>query len=87
MNISRNILPFFLLLTLAAVTVSCANPGSGPDGGPYDETPPSVLQMSPRLGETNVNKAQKISLTFSENVKLENASDKVVVSPPQLEMP
>ena len=87
MNISRHILPFFLLLALAAGLASCANPGSGPDGGPYDETPPSVLQMSPQLGESNVKKAKKITLTFSENVKLENASEKVVVSPPQLEVP
>ena len=66
---------------------SCANPGSGPDGGPYDETPPRVVAMSPGLGETDVNKLKKVTLVFSENIKIENAAEKVIVSPPQEEMP
>ena len=36
----RKLLYFVLLLALAA---ACANPGAGPDGGPYDETPPFVV--------------------------------------------
>lgn len=66
---------------------ACANPGSGPDGGPYDEEPPRLVGMQPRIGETDVNHLKKVVLTFSENVKLDNPSEKIVVSPPQEEMP
>lgn len=66
--------------------VACANPGSGPDGGPYDETPPRLLSTSPAIGQRN-SKAKKVTLLFDELIKLENASEKVVVSPPQIETP
>lgn len=69
-------------LTLAA----CANPGSGPDGGPYDETPPKIVAMSPAIGQTDC-QARKVTITFDEFVKIENAQEKIVVSPPQIEMP
>ena len=76
-----------LLLVLCAVWgASCANPGAGPDGGPYDETPPHIVQMSPSLGGTN-EKARKVTITFDELIKVENAQEKVIVSPPQIEMP
>ncbi len=64
---------------------SCAKMGH-PDGGWYDETPPRVMACMPEDRSTDVN-AQKISIYFDEFIKLENASEKVVVSPPQMEMP
>ena len=76
---------FFLLLTL--LLTACANPGGGPDGGPYDETAPRVLAMSPKMGQTGLKNVKKITLHFSENIKIDNAQEKVVVSPPQMEMP
>ena len=57
-----------------------------PDGGWYDETPPSVMACMPDDGATNVN-SQKVVIYFDEFIKLENAQEKVVISPPQLEMP
>lgn len=75
-----------LLLTLLCL-LSCANPGSGPDGGPYDEEPPRLVGMQPEIGETDVAKLKKVVLVFSENVKLENPSEKIIISPPQEEMP
>ena len=63
---------------------ACASPGT-PDGGPYDEDPPVLLKCSPELMATN-NKQKKITLTFDEFIKLENANEKVVVSPPQIEL-
>ena len=69
-----------MLLVLAG----CANPGSGPDGGPYDETPPKIVGMSPALGATGA-KAKKVSIVFDEMIKVENAQEKVTVSPPQIE--
>lgn len=64
--------------------VSCANIGS-PDGGRYDEEPPEVVSAIPADRAVNVDK-QKISILFNEFVKLTNASEKVVISPPQLEV-
>ena len=75
------ILSVAMLLTL----VACASIGT-PDGGPYDEDPPVLVEAIPALNSTNV-KQSKIVLNFDENIKLENAFEKVVVSPPQVEMP
>lgn len=72
---------FFATLFFAA----CANIGT-PDGGPYDETPPKIVRTSPKYGSSNSH-TSKIVLEFDENVKLENATEKVVVSPPQKEQP
>lgn len=70
----------FLLL------ISCARIGS-PDGGPYDETPPKVVSTSPKFGSSNVKSAKKITIEFDEIVKVENAMENVVISPPQIEQP
>ncbi len=64
---------------------SCANIGT-PDGGIYDEIPPKLVSSTPVEGAVN-SKSKKITLHFDEYIKLENANDKVVVSPPQLEVP
>lgn len=64
---------------------SCARPGT-PDGGPYDETPPSVVSASPKEGSTNAHN-RTINIFFDEFVKLNNASEKVVISPPQINQP
>ena len=71
---------FFLLLI-----VSCARMGS-PDGGWYDDTPPRVVHSSPEDKGVNVT-AKKVVINFSEYIKLEDAQNKVIVSPPQIEMP
>lgn len=72
--------------SLLCLIFACANPGSGPDGGPYDETPPRILEMRPGLGQTNTT-LKKIDITFDEYIKVENAVEKVIVSPPQIEVP
>lgn len=56
-----------------------------PDGGWYDETPPKVIGASPADKSVNV-KSRKINIMFDEYVTIENATEKVVVSPPQMEM-
>lgn len=76
-------LPFYLLVFL--LLVSCAKMGQ-PDGGWFDETPPKVIGASPADGAVNV-KQKKINIYFDEFIKLDNPSEKVVVSPPQLEQP
>ena len=70
---------------LVIIGYSCASMGT-PDGGPYDEMPPKILGSSPKLHAVNV-KSTKFELEFDEFIKLEKASEKVVVSPPQLEQP
>lgn len=74
-----------LLLLMSLVIASCARMGR-PDGGWYDETPPHVVGATPADGGTRVN-ARKIHIQFDEFIKLENATEKVVVSPPQMEQP
>lgn len=76
-------LPFYLLVFL--LLVSCAKMGQ-PDGGWFDETPPKVIGALPADGAVNVNQ-KKINIYFDEFIKLDNPSEKVVVSPPQLEQP
>lgn len=65
---------------------SCARMGT-PDGGPYDETPPRVVRTTPKQGAANEKKAKKIVIEFDEFIKIENPSEKVVISPPQIEQP
>lgn len=67
------------------IFLSCARMGS-PDGGWYDDDPPKVIGADPEDKATNV-KSKKINIYFDEYIKLEDATNKVIVSPPQLEMP
>ena len=75
---------FFCLAFLLLFT-SCARMGT-PDGGWFDETPPRVVGASPSDKGTN-SKSNKVIISFDEYIKLENASEKVVISPPQIEQP
>lgn len=80
----------WILYTLSAIFLglliqACANIGT-PDGGAYDETPPKFISSSPKMFALN-NKEKKIVLQFDENIKLEKASEKVVISPAQMEQP
>lgn len=70
---------------LVIIGYSCASMGT-PDGGPYDEMPPKFVGSTPRIYAVNA-KNQKLELEFDEFIKLEKASEKVVVSPPQLDQP
>ena len=64
---------------------SCARMGQ-PDGGWYDDTPPRIIHTSPNDKATGVT-TRKVSIGFDEYIKLDGVSEKVVVSPPQMEMP
>lgn len=55
-----------------------------PDGGWYDDTPPEVVGAHPADRATNV-KEKKIYINFSEFIKIDNATENVIISPPQLE--
>ncbi|MBO4431745.1 MAG: Ig-like domain-containing protein [Bacteroidaceae bacterium] len=58
-----------------------------PDGGPYDETPPKVVHTSPKFGATNEKNVKRITIEFDEIVKVDNPSERVVISPPQIQQP
>ena len=73
------------IIALVLFTISCARMGQ-PDGGWYDDDPPVVVGSTPEDRATNV-KTNKITIYFDEFIKIDNASEKVIVSPPQLEMP
>ena len=78
--------PFLYILTLALVALSgCARMGQ-PDGGWYDETPPRVVGATPADMATGVD-SRHIAIYFDEFIKIDNPTEKVVVSPPQLEAP
>ncbi|HEY9543603.1 Ig-like domain-containing domain, partial [Prevotella sp.] len=76
--------PYICLVALL-VLVGCARMGN-PDGGWFDEDPPRVVGASPADKATGVN-AKKVRIEFDEFIKLDNASENVIVSPPQIEMP
>lgn len=59
---------------------SCANMGSGPQGGPRDMTPPKYIFSTPERSAVNA-KPQKAEIIFDEYVVLKDAQD-VIVSPP-----
>jgi len=73
------------VIVIVNVVSSCAKMGN-PDGGWYDEMPPQVIGAEPEDKGINVN-SRKIKILFNEFIKIENATDNVIVSPPQLEQP
>ena len=78
-------LSLLLTVIIGGVFTSCARMGN-PDGGWYDETPPKVLGATPADKATEV-KAQKVKISFDEFVKIDNPTENVIVSPPQLQAP
>lgn len=70
---------------LAALVTACASIGR-PQGGPRDETPPKFVRSNPYPGQTKFD-GNKIHLTFDENIQLDDAFNKVVVSPVQTQPP
>ena len=77
------LLPFYFFAFL--LFVACASMGN-PDGGWYDDTPPRVVKSTPADMGTDVSH-KRVSIYFNEYIKLEDAQSKVVISPPQMEMP
>jgi len=70
---------------IALAMIGCARMGQ-PDGGWYDDDPPKVVACIPEDQATNIS-TKKITILFDEYIKLTDATNKVIVSPPQLEVP
>lgn len=64
---------------------SCANMGSGPQGGPRDLMPPKYVLSTPERSAVNA-KPEKAEIVFDEYIVLKDAQD-VIVSPPMDEAP
>ncbi len=75
----------FIILTSLVILYACANIAL-PTGGDYDETPPKVLKATPDFNSLNVG-SNKIEILFDENIKVEKANEKVIITPPQLNQP
>ena len=73
------------LLVTSIILCRCANVVS-PSGGPKDVTPPVVVETSPKNNTTNF-KGKTIHITFDEYVTLNNASNNILISPPQNKKP
>ena len=80
-------IPKYIALLLFIIGFyACAGTGWSPDGGPYDEEPPKFVRATPVPNAVN-NTRKNVSIEFDEYVNLENASEKVIISPPQREQP
>lgn len=79
-----------LLLVISVVayliSVSCANRGNGPQGGPKDITPPRPQKSIPDANSLNYKK-NRIDIIFDEIVQVQNTFDNIIISPPQKQAP
>ena len=78
-------LAILIAAAIVLLVVSCARMGQ-PDGGWYDEQAPRIVGATPEDKATGV-KSQRMAIYFDEYIKVDNPTENVVVSPPQLEMP
>lgn len=67
---------------VSQLLMSCANKGSGPQGGPMDKVAPQERTCSPKRNAVNA-RPKKVELTFDENIQLKDVQKNIVVSPPQ----
>lgn len=82
---SASTMRLLFIMVVAAFMVACASMGR-PEGGPRDEDPPVFVRSNPMPGELNV-KTTKINIDFDENIALDDASNKIVISPAQRTTP
>lgn len=75
----------FLIAVVASILFSCANIAS-PTGGAYDVDPPVVRRASPGFNALSVSPT-RIEIEFDENIKIKNPNEKVIITPPQNNMP
>ncbi len=66
-------------LIFLSLFFSCAQQTS-PSGGPKDETPPFLLESTPRANQLNF-KGKVITLTFTEDVVVTNPKEQLIITP------
>ena len=77
---------YILLIAPLLLAAGCANRGSGPQGGPKDTVPPTLLRETPHNGTCNF-EGKMVVLQFDEYVQLNNVAENVLISPPQQNPP
>lgn len=70
---------------LGLLTAACASIGR-PNGGPRDTVPPAYVRSTPAPGALNF-ADDHIEVVFDENIKLDDPSNKIVISPAQKQTP
>ena len=75
----------FFVAVAALLMAACANMGR-PQGGLRDEVPPEFVRSNPAPGSRNVSPS-RVEAWFDENIQLEDAFNKVIVSPTQKTSP
>lgn len=75
----------FFAAVISVTVAACASMGR-PEGGPRDETPPRFVRSTPAPGSLNFS-GDRVSIFFDENIQVKDVMDRVVVSPPQKNMP
>lgn len=84
----RHLFLYIRLLACFAMVLllnACANMAS-PTGGLYDVDPPKVKKATPDFNALN-SKRTVIEIEFDENIKIEKPNEKVIITPPQQNMP
>ncbi|WP_121665918.1 Ig-like domain-containing protein [Mesonia aquimarina] len=76
----KRFLLVFCFILLAANMYNCAKKGM-PTGGALDTIPPNFVGASPENFSTNVT-TKEIRINFNEYIKLEDAQEQIIVSPP-----
>ena len=66
----RNLRKIYYIL-LVSLLVSCANLGSGPQGGPRDTVPPKIVKELPTNGVLLFS-GKKVEITFNEYIQLDD---------------
>ena len=80
-----NSLQALVCVILVLSAAACASIGR-PEGGPRDETPPVFVNSNPGPSALHVDRT-RLDLYFDENVQLDDAFNKVIVSPVQQQPP
>ena len=70
---------FYIFLISSTLLISCAKT-SQPTGGPKDETPPTLVTITPENGTTNFT-SREIKLVFDEDVQVKNARTQILITP------
>ena len=76
---------FIFALIIGLIFINCANRGTR-DGGPKDETPPSIIKSNPENYSTNF-KGDEIRVYFDEYIKIKDLKKQLIISPPMKTQP
>lgn len=82
----RTVKKYIYIIIALLACVGCANQGTGPQGGPRDTIPPTMVKESPVNGTLHFD-AKRIEIQFDEYIQLADIQKNVLISPPQLNQP